>query len=844
MVKSDLINDKKAEECRQYQEMISNIFDLSSDAISLTKVFNGEIIDCNHKYLDLIGYSHEEVIGHTSSELKLFNFEEHEVLVNEIRKNQRISDYEIKVKRKDDTFINILFSARFVTVDGIQTILSMGKDITESKTAEDKNEELSKQLQVALDAAKMGWWHYNPITDISTYDDKYKEIFGVLGSERPNEEILKLLHPDDLPGVWAKVEEALDPVNPKKYYAEYRIYRNNEIRWIEAHGIASFEGYGNEKHAVSLVGTVNDITERKRSEKYQQELLEKEQQLTEELRSSNEESQSNAEKLQITNEELRNQEDELLKINKALSESVALLDVSYEAIFSWDYDGGILSWNQGAERLYGYTSREAIGQVSHDLLKTQFPIEFDEFIERLTDDKMWTGEITHTTKDNAKIVVETRQQLITDSSGNKIIIETNRDITERKKSEEILERQAALLDVSYEAIFSWDCKKGIVSWNHGAERLYGYTSCEAIGRISHDLLKTQFPIEFDGFIERLTDDKMWTGEITHTTKNGQKIIVETRQQLILNPSGKEIVIETNRDITERKKSEEIQQDMLESEHQLREELQAVNEELQATGEELRTSNEGLEEQVNLELEAKMELEEITNRLRISNRELEQFAYVASHDLQEPLRMVTSFAQLLERRYKGHLDSDADDYIEFIVENGKRMKYLIDDLLEFSRLNSQDKEFETTYLEMTLDDVLSNLSMSIKDNNAKITHDPLPTLNVNLMYIRQLFQNLISNAIKFHGDEPPEIHISAYKTGNVWTFGVKDNGIGIEPQHQKMIFGIFKRLHTREEYPGTGIGLALCKRIVDMHKGRMWLVSEPGKGSTFYFTIPSYDDLKK
>ena len=363
-------------------------------------------------------------------------------------------------------------------------------------------------------------------------------------------------------------------------------------------------------------------------------------------------------------------------------------------------------------------------------------------------------------------------------------------------------------------------------------------------RVSHDLLKTQFPIEFDEFIERLTDDKMWTGEITHTTKNGQKIIVETRQQLILDPSGKEIVIETNRDITERKKSEEIQQDMLESEHQLREELQAVNEELQATGEELRTSNEGLEEQVNLELEAKMELEEITNRLRISNRELEQFAYVASHDLQEPLRMVTSFAQLLERRYKGHLDSDADDYIEFIVENGKRMKYLIDDLLEFSRLNSQDKEFETTYLEMTLDDVLSNLSMSIKDNNAKITHDPLPTLNVNLMYIRQLFQNLISNAIKFHGDEPPEIHISAYKTGNVWTFGVKDNGIGIEPQHQKMIFGIFKRLHTREEYPGTGIGLALCKRIVDMHKGRMWLVSEPGKGSTFYFTIPSYDDLKK
>jgi light-regulated signal transduction histidine kinase (bacteriophytochrome) len=200
-------------------------------------------------------------------------------------------------------------------------------------------------------------------------------------------------------------------------------------------------------------------------------------------------------------------------------------------------------------------------------------------------------------------------------------------------------------------------------------------------------------------------------------------------------------------------------------------------------------------------------------------------------------MVASFTQLLERRYKGQLDEDADEYIGFIVEGSQRMKYLIDDLLEFSHLNTQAKEFELTYLEIALEDVLLNLQMSIKNCNARITHEPLPTLRVDLMQIRSLFQNLISNAIKFQGNEPPEIHISAQKQGNECIFGVSDNGIGINAEHQELIFGIFKRLHTREEYPGTGIGLSISKRIVERHGGRIWVESEPGEGSTFYFTIP-------
>jgi light-regulated signal transduction histidine kinase (bacteriophytochrome) len=228
--------------------------------------------------------------------------------------------------------------------------------------------------------------------------------------------------------------------------------------------------------------------------------------------------------------------------------------------------------------------------------------------------------------------------------------------------------------------------------------------------------------------------------------------------------------------------------------------------------------------------------ELINKLKTSNKELEQFAYVASHDLQEPLRMVASFSQLLERRYKDQIDEDADDYIEFIVEGANRMKKLIDDLLAFSRLNTEAKEFKLTDTNSALDDVLVNLNPTIMENNAQITHDPLPIIKVDSSQIRQLFQNLITNAIKFHGDEPPKIHISAEETGKEWLFSVSDNGIGIDSNHLEKIFNVFNRLHTREEYEGTGIGLAICKRIVERHGGKIWVESEPGKGSTFYFTL--------
>ncbi len=232
---------------------------------------------------------------------------------------------------------------------------------------------------------------------------------------------------------------------------------------------------------------------------------------------------------------------------------------------------------------------------------------------------------------------------------------------------------------------------------------------------------------------------------------------------------------------------------------------------------------------------------IEEKLEHSNKELEHFAYVASHDLQEPLRMISSYTQLLDKRYKGKLDTDADEFVGYIVDGVSRMQTMINALLAYSRVGKEDKVFEPTDCNAVLADAVTNLQTAIEESGAAVTHDPLPTVVADTSLLSQVFQNLISNGIKFHSEEPPRIHIAAEGKGKEWLFSVRDNGIGIDPQYHDRLFAIFQRLHSKEEYSGTGIGLALCKRVVELHGGRIWIESEVGKGSTFYFTIPMKGD---
>jgi signal transduction histidine kinase len=224
-------------------------------------------------------------------------------------------------------------------------------------------------------------------------------------------------------------------------------------------------------------------------------------------------------------------------------------------------------------------------------------------------------------------------------------------------------------------------------------------------------------------------------------------------------------------------------------------------------------------------------------LKRSNAELEEFAYVASHDLQEPLRMVASFTQLLAKRYQGKLDQDADEFIGFAVDGATRMQQLIQDLLAYSRVGTRGKFLVPTDCNVIFDKVRANLFTAIEEHGAQVNSGPLPTVYGDEVQLIQLFQNLIANALKFRGDAPPVIRITAQEDDGAWRFAVKDNGIGIASAHQERIFMIFQRLHPRSEYPGTGIGLAICKKIVERHGGRIWVDSEPGRGATFFFTIP-------
>jgi signal transduction histidine kinase len=272
--------------------------------------------------------------------------------------------------------------------------------------------------------------------------------------------------------------------------------------------------------------------------------------------------------------------------------------------------------------------------------------------------------------------------------------------------------------------------------------------------------------------------------------------------------------------------------------------QSGPQELRSLGEDVNKMRERILQELAGVRAAHAELDARTQDLERSNAELEQFAYVASHDLQEPLRKVASFCQLLERRYKGQLDERADQYIAFAVDGAKRMQILINDLLAFSRVGRIVRESVTVSCDAVLEQAAANLSDRISYTGATISAGDLPTVSAEVPLLTAVFQNLISNALKFHGDEPPKIRVDAKRTGEFWEFSFADNGIGIDPEYAERIFVIFQRLHNKADYPGTGIGLAMCRKIIEYHGGTIWLDTTVESGSRFCFTLPVNDADKE
>jgi PAS domain S-box-containing protein len=349
---------------------------------------------------------------------------------------------------------------------------------------------------------------------------------------------------------------------------------------------------------------------------------------------------------------------------------------------------------------------------------------------------------------------------------------------------------AAIIESSSDAIYSRDLDGVITTWNWSAERLFGYSQQEAVGRSLSFLIPPERRDEDREIRERLRrGERVEHFRTTRLHKAGHPVEISLAASAVRDSMGGIIGISAiARDISEQNRYEEI-------------------------------------------------VARQAEELRRSNLELERFAYVASHDLQEPLRTITSFVQLLARRYQGRLDTDADEFIAYAVDGANRMKQLIQDLLAYSRVNTGDSRSRRVSLEALLHDVLANLETSLSEAGATVTHGALPEVLGDELQLEQLLQNLVVNAVKFRSAKPPRVHLEAERLPEAWRVSVRDNGIGIEPKYFDRIFVIFQRLHNRAEYGGTGIGLALCKKIVERHGGRIWVESRPGEGATFFFTLP-------
>ena len=472
-----------------------------------------------------------------------------------------------------------------------------------------------------------------------------------------------------------------------------------------------------------------------------------------------------------------------------------LIETVQDAIISIDENGIINIWNKSAEKIFGYSKSEIIGQPVTTIITEKYRKQHQEGLKRFlrTGEAKIIGKKVETsgkTKEGVEIPIELSLSFHKTEDNRYSFTALIRDITQRKRREEENYKLTCAIEQSPCTVVITDTR-GIIEYvNPKFTELTGYTSEETIGQNASILKSDKTSMEvFKKLWDTITSGREWHGEFCNKKKNGELFWESASISPVRNTKG--VIanfVAVNEDITVRKQFDE-------------------------------------------------KLKQALVELKRSNTELEQLVYVASHDLQEPLRMVASYVQLLQRRYKDKIDDDANDFIAYAVDGAKRMQGLINDLLAYSRVGSRGKDFDPIDCETVIDRVVGNLEASIKGSGAVVTHDSMPTVMADSSQIVQLFQNLIGNAIKYRNEEIPRVHISAKENGKNMIFSVNDNGLGIDPQYYERIFTIFQRLHGKKEYSGTGIGLAICKKIVERHGGEIWVESQPGKGSTFYFTIP-------
>jgi PAS domain S-box-containing protein len=502
--------------------------------------------------------------------------------------------------------------------------------------------------------------------------------------------------------------------------------------------------------------------------------------------------------LNVLGEELKSYIDQLRSSEKELKETLFLLNEAQylTRIGSWDWDliGGKIKWTNEMYRLY-------------KVARNNFEVTFENYMNFVhPEDRKYVNDVFEKARKDkqpfrfdCRIIIgkneirnhHSRGEVFTDHNGTPVkMTGTSQDVTEAKKADLELRRMAAIVESTSDAIISKTLEGIITSWNRQAEKIFGYKREEVIGKHISILFPPDKLEEEDQIVNSIKNGKPLVNyETERKKKDGTLFPVAITVSPILDEQSKiSGISKIARDITEKKKAEE-------------------------------------------------QLDKYTRELEYRSEEAQEFSYIASHDLQEPLRTITNYITLFTNDYKGKLDKSADIYIDFIRGAAGRMKNLISDLLEYSKIE-KDLLMAEVDLNVLVKNLLEDMKVQIAEKRATVHVGDLPIIKGHNVRLTSLFQNMITNAIKFHKPNvDPIVEIQSRDLGKEWLFEIKDNGIGIEKTYFQKIFKLFQRLHTRKEYEGTGIGLAYCKKIVELRGGKLWVESEPGVGSTFYFTLP-------
>ena len=732
-------------ERKRARDEIDRFFTLSLDMLGIAG-FDGYFKRVNTTLCETFGYTEQEML--TTPYVDIVHPDDLTAVTAEIRRlasGASAHAFEVRTRCKDGSYRWIQWNATAALPERI--IYAHGRDVTERKQSDEALQRAADEIRDLYNAAPCGYHSLDPTGVFVRINDTELDWLGY----KRGQVIGRM-----------KIGDVLTPESRRAFQKSLPVFRKRgwlrglEVDFVRSDGttfpalVSATIIRDADGKFVMTRSTVFDITDRQKAEN--------------ELRESERRARS-------------------------------IISTSHDAFVAIDESAVITDWNPQAENTFGWSRKEALGRK---LVETIIPRHYRAAHSRGLKRFLSTGrtrvlnrriELSAVHRDGHEFPVELTISPV--QMGDAYIFNAFvRDITERKQTEEIRSRLAAIVESSDDAIVATTLAGVITSWNAGAERLYGMAAADAIGRKINFLVPADRVHEVRSILEReKAGERVEHFETVRKRSDGALVDVSLTVSPILDAEGQIVgVSNIARDVSARKRAEELARR--------------------------------------------------AEDLARSNADLEQFAYVASHDLQEPLRMVTSYCDLLQRRYKGKLDADADDFIEYAVDGARRMQELVRGLLAYSRVGAHDKTLKSVEASNVLNRAIANLRVAIQESGAIVSHGALPLVVADPIQLEHVFQNLIGNAIKFHGEEPPRVRVRAVRKGDEWHFSVKDNGIGIDPQYSEKVFAIFQRLHGRGKYPGTGLGLAICKKIVERHGGRIWFESQPGAGSTFYFTLPA------